>query len=108
MCWTICRRRRRSRVNPPANADVIYPGEGGAAGISIVPCLVFGADAFKIVDPEGAGIETIIKTAEQIGGPLNQFSTVGAKFEGAAKIVYPDRLVSLECVSSYSATAAAN
>lgn len=94
--------------NPPAQNDVIYPGEGGAAGISIFPCLFFGADAFKIVDPEGAGIETIIKTPEQIGGPLNQFSTVGAKFEGAAKIVYPDRLVSLECVSSYSATAAAN
>ncbi|MFA5382187.1 MAG: N4-gp56 family major capsid protein [Candidatus Micrarchaeia archaeon] len=94
--------------NPPAGADVIYPGEGGAAGISIFPCLFFAKDAFNIVDPEGAGIETIIKTAEQVGGPLNQFSTIGGKFEAAAKIVYHDRLIRLECVSSYSATAAAN
>jgi N4-gp56 family major capsid protein len=94
--------------NPPASPDVVYPGEGGAGGISIFPCLFFGKDAFNIVDPEGAGIETIIKTAEQVGGPLNQFSTIGGKFEAAAKIVYHDRLIRLECVSSYSATAADN
>ena len=95
-------------LNEPEATNVVYPGEGGAAGISVFPCLFFGADAFNIIDPEGAGMETIIKSAEQVGGPLNQFSTVGGKFEGAAKIVYPDRLVSVECVSSYSATAASN
>lgn len=94
--------------NVPANADVVYPGEGGAAGISVFPVMFLGADAFNIVDPEGSGMETIIKTAEQVGGPLNQFSTIGGKFEAAAKIVYEDRLVIVECVSSYSATAADN
>ena len=47
-------------------------------------------------------METIIKSREQVGGPLNQFSTVGVKFEMGAGLVYPERMLVLESLSSYS------
>jgi hypothetical protein len=64
--------------------------------------MFFGKDAFAVIDPEGAGMETIIKDRSEIGGPLNQFSTVGAKFEMGAGILYPERMLTLESLSSYS------
>lgn len=85
-------------------APIVKSGSNPA----IYQCLFFGKDAFGVVDPEGAGMETIIKTKDQVGGPLNQFSTVGAKFEMAAKILYPERVLSVECSSSYSAVDEAN
>ena len=63
---------------------------------NVYQTLVFGKDAFGVVDPQGAGVETIIKTPEQVGGPLNQFSTVGTKFSMATKILYPERLLIIE------------
>lgn len=73
--------------------------EGGTA---VYLSMFFGADAFAVVDPVGAGMETIIKGREQAGGPLNQFSTVGAKFSMGAGILYPERMVTVESLSSYS------
>lgn len=70
--------------------------------------MFFGKDAFGVIDPEGAGMETIIKSKDEIGGPLNQFSTIGTKFSMAAKILYPERLLTLESLSSYSAIDEAN
>lgn len=70
--------------------------------------MFFGKDAFGVVDPEGAGMETIVKTREQVGGPLNQFSTVGTKFEIASKILYQERMCTVWSGSSYSGTDAAN
>ena len=70
--------------------------------------MFFGKDAFGVVDPEGAGMETIIKGKNEIGGPLNQFSTIGTKFSMAAKILYPERLLTIESLSSYSAVDEAN
>jgi len=61
-------------------------------------------DAFGVVDPEGGGMRTIIKSKEQIGGPLEQFGTVGTKFEMAAKILYQERMCTVWSGSSYSAT----
>ena len=46
----------------------------------------------------------IIKSKEQVGGPLNQFSTVGYKFEtNGATILYPERVLRVMSCSSYSA-----
>lgn len=70
--------------------------------------MFFGRDAFGVVDPEGGNMQTIVKTKEQVGGPLNQYSTIGAKFETASKILYPERMVTVWCGSSYSATDTAN
>lgn len=70
--------------------------------------LFFGKDAFGVIDPEGGSMETIVKNKNEAGGPLNQFSTVGAKFETAAKILYQDRMLAVWSGSSYSATDEAN
>lgn len=70
--------------------------------------MFFCKDAFGVVDPEGGGMRTIIKSAKEIGGPLEQFSTVGCKVETAAKILYQERMVTVWCGSSYSATETQN
>jgi N4-gp56 family major capsid protein len=69
----------------------------------------FGKDAFGIIDPEGGALEMIVKDKSQVGGPLNQFSTIGYKFEtNGATILYPERLLCLWSCSSYSGTDTAN
>ena len=65
----------------------------------------FGLDSFGIIDPAGGGLEMIVHDKSEIGGPLNQFSTIGYKFEtNGATILYPERLLWVMSVSSYSAT----
>ena len=69
----------------------------------------FGKDAFGIIDPEGGALEMIVKDKSQVGGPLNQFSTIGYKFEtNGATILYTERLLRVMSCSSYSATDEAN
>ena len=70
--------------------------------------LFLGKDAFGILDPEGEGMEMIIKGRKQIGGPLEQFSTIGYKFCHGAKILYQERMLRVETGSSYSALDEAN
>ena len=79
------------------------------AGTVTYATYFFGKDAFGIIDPEGGALEMIIKSKEQAGGPLNQFSTVGYKFEtNGATILYPERVLRLMSCSSYSAIDAVN
>lgn len=62
--------------------------------------LVFGADAYGVIDVDGSGtMETIIKPhgSEGSGDPLNQRATVGAKVAAyAAKILNPLWIVRIE------------
>ena len=107
------------------DVEPIFKGEIGMLhGVRFVECneakvwkdgevatyatLFLGKDAFGILDPEGEGMEMIIKTKEQIGGPLNQFSTIGYKFCHGAKILYQERMLRVETGSSYSALDEAN
>ena len=93
------------------SADTLWPGEGGNpmnGPCAVYGTLFFGKDAFGVVDPEGMSMEMIIKEASQIGGPLNQFSTVGYKFENATKILYQNRMVRVESCSAYSGVDEAN
>ena len=70
---------------------------------------MFGKDAYGIIDPEGGALEMIVKDKSQVGGPLNQFSTIGYKFEtNGATILYTERLLRVMSCSSYSATDEAN
>ncbi|MDD5944114.1 MAG: N4-gp56 family major capsid protein [Clostridia bacterium] len=64
--------------------------------------LFFGKDAYGEIDPDGGGMEMIIKDKSEAGGPLNQFSTLGYKFSTAFKILYEDRMVRVESCSDYS------
>ena len=77
-------------------------------GVATYATLFLGKDAFGILDPEGEDMEMIVKTKEQIGGPLNQFSTIGYKFCHGSKILYQERMLRVETGSSYSALDEAN
>lgn len=68
---------------------------------AVYATLFLGKDAFGILDPEGEGMEMIVKTKGQIGGPLEQFSTIGYKFCHGAKILYQERILRVESGSSY-------
>ena len=64
----------------------------------------FGKDSFGIIDPEGGALQMITKNKGQIGGPLEQFSTVGYKLEtNGCTILYPERVLRVMSCSSYSA-----
>ena len=70
---------------------------------------MFGKDGFGIIDPEGGALEMIVKDTSQVGGPLNQFSTIGYKFEtNGATMLYTERVLRIMSCSSYSATDEAN
>lgn len=90
--------------------DTFAPILGGEtyqnkAGTKTYATYCFGKDAFGIIDPEEGGLEMIVKSKEQAGGPLNQFSTVGYKFEtNGATILYTERVLRIMSCSSYSAT----
>ena len=102
-----------------ASAKEIYTGEIGelhgvrfvetteakivtSTGGAVYLTLFLGKDAFGEIDPDGAGMEMIIKDKSEVGGPLNQFSTIGYKFSTATKILYEDRMVRVESCSEYS------
>ena len=64
----------------------------------------FGKEAFGIIDPEGGALQMIVKNKGEVGGPLEQFSTIGYKFEtNGVTLLYPERLVRVMSCSSYSA-----
>ena len=76
-----------------------------ANGGAVYATYFFGKDSFGIIDPEGGALEMIIHDKGEIGGPLNQFSTIGYKFEtNGATILYPERLLRVMSTSSFSAS----
>ena len=86
----------------------VFSGEGCPAGLAVYATLFMGKDAFGMIDPEGGNLQMIIKDKSQAGGPLNQFSTLGYKFESATKILYQERMVRVESCGAYSAVDEAN
>lgn len=75
---------------------VVYPGEAGAAGADVYSTLIFGANAYGRTSIQGGGLETIIKSKEQAGGPLNQYSTVGWKATKVAERLVEEYMVRIE------------
>ena len=80
------------------NEAKIWKSEGADA---VYATLFLGKDAFGILEPEGEGMEMIIKGKGQIGGPLEQFSTIGYKFCHGAKILYQERMLRVESGSHF-------
>lgn len=73
------------------------------AGTATYATFFFGKDAYAIIDPEGGAAQMIIKNKGEIGGPLEQFSTIGYKFESnGATILYNERVVRVMSCSSFS------
>ena len=66
---------------------------------------MFGKDSFGTIDVEGGAMEMIVKDKSQIGGPLNQFSTIGYKLmSNGATILYTERLLRIMSCSTFSGT----
>ena len=86
---------------PVIKSQTVTNANGGA----VYATYFFGKDSFGIIDPEGGALEMIIHDKGEIGGPLNQFSTIGYKFEtNGATILYPERLLRVMSCSSFSKT----
>jgi N4-gp56 family major capsid protein len=68
----------------------------------------FGKDAFGIIDLEGAGQEMIIHDKSEIGGPIDQYSTIGYKFMHGGAILHQERMLRVESNSSFSKDDVAN
>ena len=94
--------------------DTFAPVLGGKdymnkAGTVTYATYFFGKDAFGIIDPAEGGLQMIVKPKEVAGGPLNQFSTIGYKFEtNGATILYTERVLRVMSCSSYSSIDEAN
>lgn len=82
------------------NAKIVKGGANSA--VSVFLTMFFGKDAYGEVDVEGEGKEMIIKSKSEIGGPLEQYSTIGYKFCHATAILYQERMLRVETSSSYS------
>ena len=76
--------------------------------IKVYTTFIFGKDAFGKLDLEGGDMQMIIHGKEEVGGPLDRFSTVGYKFTHGAKILYEERLIAIRTASSFGNDDAAN
>lgn len=56
----------------------VYTGEG-TGGIDVHSLLIFGKDAVAISELSGNALRNIVKSADQIGGPLEMYATSGWK-----------------------------
>lgn len=91
-------------LNEPVTAadNATIAPDGNAAGSAVYATYFFGKDAFGIIDPEGGALEMIIKDRAEAGGPLNQFSTIGYKFEtNGATVLYTERMIRVMSCSSF-------
>lgn len=83
------------RVTASDNAQIVPEG-GGANGTAVYVTEFLTPDAFDVVSAEGGNMRIIHKTPAEAGGPLEQFGTVGLKFQAGAKIIYQERIVRVE------------
>ena len=95
-------------VDDVAANTVVYPGEGGAAGCATYAAFAMGKKAYGKLKPSGESMQMIHHTKEEIGGPLDQFGTIGYKFCHGAVILYQERFIRVETGSSYSSIDEAN
>lgn len=89
------------------NAKITEQTLSGGKGM-VYTCLFLGKDAYGVIDPEGGNMEMIVKDRSEVGGPLEQYSTAGYKFEDATVILYQERMLRVECCSAFSGKDSAN
>ena len=89
---------------------VIYPGEGGKQGISVMGSIFYGKDAYATTEVEGGGLQTIVKQLGSGGttDPLSQRASIGWKATKVTEILHPDYIIRLESVASRKPNAPAN
>lgn len=84
------------------NAKYYKAGDlsGATSTVPVFTTIVVGADAYGTTKITGGGLELITHDKGEIGGPLNQFSTVGWKFTKASEILVDDYMVKIYSASS--------
>ena len=82
--------------------------EMNSAGLAVYNCIFFGLKAWGVVKPNEMTLRSIIKSAKEVGGPLEQYSTAGWKAMHGAGVLYTERMVNFICASSFSGTDTAN
>lgn len=77
------------RLLETTNAKYYKAGEleGAASGVNVFSTLICGDDAVGTTELAGMGLRMIIKSAADIGGPLEQYGTAGWKMTKAAEIL---------------------
>lgn len=73
----------------------IFEG-GGASSANVYATLIIGKNAYGKTSIQGGGLETIIKSKEQAGGPLNQYSTIGWKATKTAERLVEEYMIRIE------------
>ena len=68
----------------------------GASGADVYSTVIIGKNAYGVTSIQGGGLETIIKSNEQAGGPLNQYSTVGWKAIKTAERLIEEYMIRIE------------
>jgi N4-gp56 family major capsid protein len=92
-----------------ADAPILDGDYANKAGTVSYATFFFGKDSFGIIDAANGGMEMIVHDKSEIGGPLDQYSTIGFKFEhNGATILYPERMLRVMSTSSFSASDMAN
>ena len=76
-----------------ADNDICYAGEYGQNSNTVYETFIFGKHAYATIGITKTGgmksdnMRTIVKTAKEIGGPLEQYSTVGWKVAAMAVVI---------------------
>ena len=87
-------------------------GEGGLSGAKdgtvVFATIVIGNDAYGTTEITGGGAELITHGKGEIGGPLNQYSTVGWKQTKAAEILVDKYMVKIYSSASQASLITAN
>lgn len=81
----------------------VFTGDEGVSGKPVASTLVFGKNAYGVVDLEAENLRSIIKPKGSAGtsDPLDQISTIGWKVNGfAAKVLQPLWIVRIEHMCS--------
>lgn len=83
------------------DGHVIYPGEGGAAGVAAYATMILGAGAYGATELEGGGLQHIVK---QLGyaDELNLRSATGWKGTLVAKRLVEPYMIRVEHCTSFS------
>ena len=86
----------------------IYPGEGGAEGISVYGSLVLGKNAYGVTEITGGGLEHIVCQLGSAGAsdPLKQRASAGWKATKAVCRLVEEYMVRIESSATQSNYAA--
>ena len=74
-----------------ADGDVLYAGEYGQNSNTVHATMIFGDKSYSMVEiGSSKNVKILMKDKTVIGGPLEQFSTVGWKVEALAVVILQD------------------